>query len=674
MNNDFYRQIVDSLEDYAILTTDIEGYISSWNSGAENILGYSQAEIIGKNAEVIFTSEDRLQADPSAELRRALKDGRANDEKWYRREDGTTFWGSGLVFPLKNKKGAVVGFTKIIHDLTAQKSLNEKADAERQDRKQAEQELRYQRSLLEAQQEASPHGELIVSAEGKTLSSNRRFAEMWRFPEKVTNSKIDDDALRAAQQQLVDPDGFIKRVLELYKNRRKSHEKLYFKDGRVFDRHGSPIINEDGAYYGYVWFFRDISDQEASEKALKDSEERLRFMAESMPQKIFTATADGSIDYFNPQWVAYTGLSFEKIRDWGWLQFIHPDDVDDNVRLWKHSVKTGEPFQLEHRFRQADGEYRWHLSRAHALKDASGSIIMWIGSNTDIEDFRRTTERKLELEDIAVVLREQQTQLVTLNDAKDEFIALASHQLRTPATGVKQYTGMLLEGYAGNVTDEQRDMLERVYDSNERQLTIVNDLLNVARVDAGKVRLNRSSFDIVQVVSDVLQEQAAKFSTRRQKLIFNKPEGASDIDVHADKALMRMVLENLIDNAGKYSQEGKTISVCLRQTALQTEIYIEDKGVGISKTDQARLFQKFTRIDNPLSAAVSGSGLGLYWAKEIIDLHQGELTVTSRSRTGSTFTVKLPNIVQDEVAVLPLNNSPASKYLTRADALVSSNK
>lgn len=121
-------------------------------------------------------------------------------------------------------------------------------------------------------------------------------------------------------------------------------------------------------------------------------EARFHLLAETMPQKIFTARPNGDIDYFNRQWTAFTGLSFQQIRDWGWTQFIHPEDVAENLRLWRHSIATGEPIEFEHRFRRADGVYRWHLSRAVPLRDPDGHVVMWIGSNTDIDDQKRAAE------------------------------------------------------------------------------------------------------------------------------------------------------------------------------------------------------------------------------------------------------------------------------------------
>lgn len=149
--------------------------------------------------------------------------------------------------------------------------------------------------------------------------------------------------------------------------------RSYWIDVRVF-----PV--EDGL----AVFYRDINERMAGEQALRASEQRLRFVMDSMPQKVFTATPAGEVDYFNPVWMAYTGLSFEQIRDWGWTQFVHPDDVQENIRVWKTALAAGEPFEFENRFRDAMGEFRWHLSRAVPMRDEAGKVLMWIGSNTDI--------------------------------------------------------------------------------------------------------------------------------------------------------------------------------------------------------------------------------------------------------------------------------------------------
>ncbi|MGH6848011.1 MAG: PAS domain S-box protein [Methylocella sp.] len=153
-----------------------------------------------------------------------------------------------------------------------------------------------------------------------------------------------------------------------------------------------------------------------------EAAQRFLFMAETMPQKMFTATATGDVDYFNPQWTKFTGLPFEQIRDWGWTRFIHPDDVDENIRVWRHSIETGEPFEFVHRFRRADGAYRWHLSRAQAMRNAAGKISMWIGSNTEIHEQKELAEALRESE---ARLRESEAQFRTLADNMSPFAWMA---------------------------------------------------------------------------------------------------------------------------------------------------------------------------------------------------------------------------------------------------------
>jgi signal transduction histidine kinase len=232
--------------------------------------------------------------------------------------------------------------------------------------------------------------------------------------------------------------------------------------------------------------------------------------------------------------------------------------------------------------------------------------------------------------------------LIDLNRAKDEFISLASHQLRTPATGVKQYLGMVLEGFVGELTQSQQAILQKANESNERQLRIVSDLLKVAQVDAGKVRLRKADVDVTSLIKDVIKEQRKTFEIRRQTVLF-EPEQNS-LTLHFDRDTIRMVLENLIDNASKYSGEDKTVTIKLRDHADEAQITIMDKGVGIKREDQDRLFEKFSRIDNPLSTQVGGTGLGLYWAKKIVDLHQGKVTFESVVGQGTSFTIHLPKI------------------------------
>lgn len=258
-----------------------------------------------------------------------------------------------------------------------------------------------------------------------------------------------------------------------------------------------------------------------------------------------------------------------------------------------------------------------------------------------MEDVTDQWKLKLDTEQMTKNLIVQRDKLQRLNDAKDEFISLASHQLRTPATAVKQYVGMLQMGYAGKLTKNQLDMLGVAYKNNERQLEIIEDLLRVAKVDAGKVYLDKTSCDVTVQIEKAIQGQAVLFDARKQLLVFTKPK--NKIMASIDPKLMLMVLENILDNAGKYSRDGKRVTIKVHQNKIDTVITIEDCGVGIRKVDQQKLFKKFSRIDNPLSKSVKGTGLGLYWAKKVLDLHDGTIKATSKINQGSTFEISVPN-------------------------------
>ena len=238
--------------------------------------------------------------------------------------------------------------------------------------------------------------------------------------------------------------------------------------------------------------------------------------------------------------------------------------------------------------------------------------------------------------------------LIELNQAKDEFISVASHQLRTPATSVKQYIGMLLDDMFGELSETQKNILSKAYDSNERQLKIVSDLLKVARVDAGKVILRETETDLNQLLAEVVKDEADIIKERRQSVTFKparKPAYA-----WIDRDTIRMVLENLIDNASKYSEEDTIVHVTVTNNKNTVSITVADEGVGIDQKDASKLFEKFSRIHNPLSTQAGGSGLGLYWAKKIVDLHNGTIEVTSQLGRGTTFVVSLPKgIVQKDM-------------------------
>jgi len=232
------------------------------------------------------------------------------------------------------------------------------------------------------------------------------------------------------------------------------------------------------------------------------------------------------------------------------------------------------------------------------------------------------------------------TDEVALERAKDEFVAIASHQLRTPATAVKQYVGLLLDGYAEPMNDNQLLFLKRAYDSNERQLHIVQEILKVTQLDLDKLVLKLDLHDIRKIIKEAIDGLQQNFTAKNQKVNAQLPK--KPIYANIDSEQVKIAVENLLENASNYTWKDKSITVTVAQDNKNTTITVKDQGVGINKADYPKLFKKFSRVPNDLSLEIGGTGLGLYWALKIIELHGGEISIESTPGKGSSFTILLP--------------------------------
>ena len=371
--------------------------------------------------------------------------------------------------------------------------------------------------------------------------------------------------------------------------------------------------------------------------ALSKSQDALRllFLVDTIADIVWEADTDGNIVYANKSWYEYIGEESGAELGKAWLSFLHPDDIEIANATWQYSIENNEPFEVEYRLQEGKtGQYNWFLSRAMPYFNNKGEVERWYGTCTNIDP------------------RKQNERLMALNRSKDEFISIASHQLRTPATGVKQYLGMLLDNMFGDIPENQRDILSRAYESNERQLRIISDLLKVAQLDAGDVLLHPVTADISELVHYIIQDISATFKERSQALEFRPFRGEALALVDVESA--RMVIENIIENASKYSPEDTQVTVSVKKNDQHIVIRVADKGVGIDRDSERMLFERFSRIDNPLSKKVGGTGLGLYWSKQIIDLHGGNISYKPNKPHGSIFTISLP--IKDESVTIITEN------------------
>ncbi|MDQ6799348.1 MAG: PAS domain S-box protein [Acidobacteriota bacterium] len=374
---------------------------------------------------------------------------------------------------------------------------------------------------------------------------------------------------------------------------------------------------------------RDITDRKWAEKAARISTDRFRFLAESMPLMIFTAKPNGDIDYVNRQLTEFTGLHREEVYNSGRLLITHPDEVEEDVRRWRHSIESGEPFQFECRFRRSDGAYRWHLTRASAMRDAAGRIVIWVGSSTDIDD-RKSIEENLV---------RQYHESETLSRAKDEFLATSSHELRTPLTSILGWSELLVTGHLDAET--QREAIDSIRQSAKAQSRLIDDMLDVSRLLTGKLELNKEMVDVSATL--LLAIRAITPAAEKKNIQMEKSFARDASFVYGDPTRLQQIFWNILSNAVKFTPEGGSIRVLLSSVDSQVEIKVSDTGQGISRDFLPRVFDSLTQEGGSSTRQHSGLGLGLSIVKQLVEMHGGTVRAESEGQgLGATFTVSLP--------------------------------
>ena len=257
---------------------------------------------------------------------------------------------------------------------------------------------------------------------------------------------------------------------------------------------------------------------------------------------------------------------------------------------------------------------------------------------SEIDAFNTTL--KARIDSATHELRLSNAQLQKLDEAKDEFVSMASHQLRTPLTSVKGYISMVLEGDAGSINDSQKHLLGEAFTSSERMVHLINDFLNVSRLQTGKFIVERRKMDMVKVTAQEVDGLKTTAEAHGLKLGFKAPK--RPIIIYADEGKLRQVIMNFIDNAIYYSRPKTSITVQLKSTGDELELRVKDTGIGVPESEQGDLFTKFYRASNARKQRPDGTGVGLYLAKRVIDEHGGSVIFESTEGKGSTFGFRLP--------------------------------
>jgi len=366
-----HRQILDGAVDYGIVATDREGRVTLWNRGAAEMLGWSEAEMIGQPMATFFTPEDRALGRPEAKRREAIDNGRAHDARWHLRKTGERFWGLSEMTPLRDEQGHAIGFVKLMRDRTEEH--------------RAQEALRISEDQLRRAQAAGGIGLFAIDIAKSTITGTDEFCRIFGLEPcgEVATSVVESLVIPEDIGHISDDDRRRTGTAALdveYRIRRADTGEL-----RVIARKADYEADEEGRLVRLVGVVQDITERRRIQIALEKSEAQFSALAQNMPNQVWTATADGRIDWFNDQVYAYGGAARGTLDGETWTAMVHPEDQPGASERWARSIATGDTYETEFRLRDAQGTYRWHLTRAAPLRDGRGEITAWVGTNTDIE-------------------------------------------------------------------------------------------------------------------------------------------------------------------------------------------------------------------------------------------------------------------------------------------------
>ncbi|WP_375455545.1 response regulator [uncultured Methylobacterium sp.] len=388
----------------------------------------------------------------------------------------------------------------------------------------------------------------------------------------------------------------------------------------------------------------DITQRQAAEAGLLRSEERFRALVDASAAVIWSTSAAGEFLPPQPRWSAYTGQTADAYRGSGWIEAVHPDDRARAAEVWARSIAAREPYAVEYRLRRHDGQWRDMEVRGVPVLDADGRLREWVGANADI------TERKC----AEVEAERARRAAEAANLAKSQFIANMSHELRTPLSAVIGYSEMLAEelediGQAALLPD-----LRKIETAARHLLSLINDVLDISKIEAGRMTASAEPFTVADLISDVCDATGSLVEKKGNRFVL---DAEGDLGaMHQDQTKIRQCLLNLIGNAAKFSENG-TITLAVRRDreaeADWLSFSVADTGIGLTEAQIARLFERFAQGDESTTRQFGGTGLGLAITRAFCRTMGGDIGVTSVPGQGSTFTLRLPAVLAlaDEAAV-----------------------
>ncbi|MDB5112842.1 MAG: Two-component sensor histidine kinase, partial [Mucilaginibacter sp.] len=368
-----------------------------------------------------------------------------------------------------------------------------------------------------------------------------------------------------------------------------------------------PVQEANGTINSIIVVATDVTEQVKSRQLIEATGARFRFLLNAIPQQVWTAAPDGTLNYVNQVVCDNFGYNSEEIVGHGWKKFIHPDDLAEYMEKWIKAVTSGTEYVVEFRLLFKDNTYKWHLARALPLIEEE-QVTLWLGTNTNIE-IQKSNEQK-----------------------KDEFLSIASHELKTPLTSIKAVIQMI-QRYKDPAKLEP--FIKKSAEHIARLEKLINDLLDVTKINAGKIIYNMEPFGFIQMLRDSI---ANIQYTAAHELILESNE---EITYTGDRFRLEQVMNNFLTNAIKYSPGADKVIIRCKTDQEGIIVSVQDFGIGIEPENLDRLFDRYYRVDNT-AMRFEGLGLGLFISAEIIKRHNGSFWIESEPDKGSIFYFRLP--------------------------------
>ena len=511
-------------------------------------------------------------------------------------------------------------------------------------------QLEYRKALLEAHNESSLDGILLVDKKGKMLSYNHRFVEIWNMPQQIIDDKDDEAALAFALTQLENPEQFIVKVKWLYEHPDEiSIDELEFKDGKIIERHGYPVAAANGSQFAWSWMFRDITKQRKSERLVKESEERFRSLAQTLPQLIWVTDAQGNLEFASFRWKDYSGI--EPGGEKEWKELVHPDDYDNINAAWTNCLLTGHTYKFDVRFKRKDGVYRWHSIIGEPVYDNDNKILKWVGACTDIQTEKVFTQELEKLvKERTQALENTNIELAKMNKELQSFAYISSHDLQEPLRKIQTIVSYITAKEVNNLSEKGKDFFKRMQQAAQRMQALIEDLLAYSSIKATEIKLENTDLNkIIEEVKDDLKEELME---KHATIETNKLCNANIIPFQ-----FRQLLHNLIGNSLKFSKSNVLSHIQIKSDikkgiefnidkllpqVMYCHISYADNGIGFEQQYSEKIFELFQSLHD--RTEYNGTGIGLSIVKKIVENHNGIIIAKGELNKGATFDIYFPTL------------------------------